>query len=701
LGLSFAASVAAEETKVSEDAFQAAEVTIRSTRIGSTASRMDIPVGEVPATVNVIDQEQLRHTGAREWVSALRYTPGLMAIFTYGGFNSATVRGMQENDLVVLLDGVRDDTYNLAWSSPQGNLAGIESIEVLKGPNSLLYGTGALAGVINRIRKQPSEKAAYELGLGVGSFGSYRATFSATGPLGDLVPGLLYRLDYEGNTKNGFRQNPERRHGVALALKVPLWRGAQMGYHGTFNRDRYDHPDPGLPIDTAQKKVPINAPLDKNYGHPDDFLEFSGSYNQLTLDQKLMTGLRASVRVSYNPVDYEYMEAEVLDLAGTTITRDFLYMYRHHRPLLAQAELGWKGDGPFKHQGLVGYDFNHFYSYTEFDSNLNYSGYSFPTIDLLNPVETGVRPLPRPDERSITKQVTHSLYAQEWAEPLPWLKVLAAARFDGYQRSTSRDILDANTQETTSVGYVTTNARSAVTYRGGLVLTPLKGLNYYASYSTAFKPVLVRDSSDGRVDFEPEYGRQVEIGMKWEGLDGAVGVNLAVFDIVKSNVLRRIQNVPRLYDQQSEQYSNGFETELFLRPAEGFGIRCGYAYTDARKYSYNEVTQQKTWGRPYVVPMHSATVWFDAALGRGFSAGLGGRYVGDQFADDISNQILMPGYALADAGLYYTKDSWSAELTASNLLDQRRYFTSTITGNNPQLYPGEPLNIQLMGRYSF
>ncbi len=122
--------------------------------------KQNVRLKDIPATVNIIDAHELKARSADQWLSAISYTPGIFAIRNYGGFNTLTIRGLDSRNALLLRDGVRDDTFLIQNSSPMSSFANVERIEIPKGPNSVLYGQGAMAGVINIISKKPKKKRA-------------------------------------------------------------------------------------------------------------------------------------------------------------------------------------------------------------------------------------------------------------------------------------------------------------------------------------------------------------------------------------------------------------------------------------------------------------------------------------------------------------------------------------------------------------
>ncbi|WP_000416048.1 Plug domain-containing protein, partial [Leptospira interrogans] len=115
---------------------------------GLTGMKQNVRLKDIPATVKIIDYKELKARAADQWLSAISYVPGIFVIQNYGGFNTLTIRGLDSRNTLLLKDGARDDTFLIQNSSPMSNLTNVERIEILKGPNSVLYGQGAMAGVI-------------------------------------------------------------------------------------------------------------------------------------------------------------------------------------------------------------------------------------------------------------------------------------------------------------------------------------------------------------------------------------------------------------------------------------------------------------------------------------------------------------------------------------------------------------------------
>jgi hemoglobin/transferrin/lactoferrin receptor protein len=133
--------------------------------VTSTATRAARPIGEVPATVTVIDAEQLQRQNAVRPQDAIRYEPGVS--FSNqplrGGGGNFVIRGIGGNRVLVLTDGVRLPDFpesNLGAGTFTRDFVDLETvrrIEIVRGPASALYGSDAIGGVVNYILKDPAD----------------------------------------------------------------------------------------------------------------------------------------------------------------------------------------------------------------------------------------------------------------------------------------------------------------------------------------------------------------------------------------------------------------------------------------------------------------------------------------------------------------------------------------------------------------
>lgn len=180
-----------------------------------TATRSAKPVGDVVADVTIIDKETIERAGASGLADLLARVPGL-EFARNGGVGNATsvfLRGGESRHTAVLVDGVRLDSQNTSgganWNAIP--LAQIDHIEIVRGPTSAVYGSDAVAGVIQIFTKKGERGFSPSISLGYGSYNTQKLDFSASGGAGVVD----YSIGLSGGRSDGFNirtvatQNPD------------------------------------------------------------------------------------------------------------------------------------------------------------------------------------------------------------------------------------------------------------------------------------------------------------------------------------------------------------------------------------------------------------------------------------------------------------------------------------------------------------
>jgi outer membrane receptor protein involved in Fe transport len=192
-----------------------------------TGTMTTTPVMDTPLDIQVVTQQVLQDQQVTRIDQALRNVSGIT--FTNGGdtsfgnaFDAVVLRGFATDSH--LRDGMRIDSFGSDSELFTQQLANVESIEVLKGPAAILYGAVEPGGVVNIVTKQPQATASETVEQQLGSYGLYRTTLGATGPL-DSAGNVLYRVDASYDTSGsivdlGFKRDLF----VAPTLKVLIGR---------------------------------------------------------------------------------------------------------------------------------------------------------------------------------------------------------------------------------------------------------------------------------------------------------------------------------------------------------------------------------------------------------------------------------------------------------------------------------------------
>lgn len=211
------------------------------------ATKVNVPLRDVPQAVNVVPKAVLRDQNALSVQDALQNVPGLSFSVGDGQRDQVTIRGFTAiSDQFV--DGVRDDALYYR------DLSNIERIEVLKGPASVLYGRGSAGGLINRVTKKPVVDPLQEVGATIGSKGQRRAEFDV-GTTG-VEQTVLFRVTGALEDSTGFRnQYFLQRQAIAPSAIFRLGRALLHKSEG-----RRDYPSPRRNYATAPTGTVLGRP---------------------------------------------------------------------------------------------------------------------------------------------------------------------------------------------------------------------------------------------------------------------------------------------------------------------------------------------------------------------------------------------------------------------------------------------------------
>jgi iron complex outermembrane receptor protein len=677
------------------DSLKLEEVTIISKKKNQfkTTSKLDVPLRDMPMTLNVISGEVLKQQGVDDMVSAMRNVSGVRPVATYGAFQNFVIRGFQ--DFVLLIDGFRDERHNISNSAPMSNLANVDRIEVLKGPASVLYGHSALGGVINVIRKKPSFVPQYDFSVGYGSFNNRRITAGAAGAITKKV---AYRTDFGISEDTGWRKAGSSRSTAYLALDYNIAKNEQLNFQIGLSKDRYNN-DAGIPIDPLTNAFPIGVKLDNRYNVPQDFLDFKRMDLQLRYSKTLKSGLSLTNSMGYTIDDIDYFSTESLNLTAdkTGVERGYFNFNHKTKPFQNTLDLAYslKKCG-IEHKLIAGYSLGLLDRKTFWDNPLRSKMAS--TLSFVNPQENqGLIPTENDKVRNIN-EVSHGFYLQDYIVFSPKLKALIAGRYDIFNGKYSTDDIATATQ-TEKKGVESDRNSTALTYRLGLVFQPTTQLTLFSSYSTFFKPSRQVPTDDSVL--YPEKGNQWEAGLRFD-INPFISLNTSAYTILKNDMV--VSLGAGKFDQASAARSKGIETELTAQWTKGFQTIAGYAYTDARFESYTSKVAgagnlaDKTL---QFVPKNQFNIWssyqIQSGILDGFAIGAGGNYSSSNFTN-TKNTVELAAYTLVNTSFSYSVNGMKINFLINNVLNSD-YFTAAINGT--QLYPGAPRNYMMVLSYKF
>lgn len=228
------------QAQASADALETPGTATTLEGVTSTATRSPRPIAQVPATVTVIEAEQLERQNAVRPQDAIRYEPGVS--FSNqplrGGGGNFIIRGIGDNRVRVLTDGVRLPDFpesNIGAGTFTRDFVDLETvrrIEIVRGPASALYGSDAIGGVVNYILKDPGDFLGPDRNVFLsgrlgysGADRSFTETVTGAARHGPVEAMLLYtRRDGHELTPNGRLSPNPQDYSVNTFLARALWR---------------------------------------------------------------------------------------------------------------------------------------------------------------------------------------------------------------------------------------------------------------------------------------------------------------------------------------------------------------------------------------------------------------------------------------------------------------------------------------------
>lgn len=643
----------------------------------TAGTKLPVPIRDVPQSIQVVPRQVIEDQGAvriQEVVqnvsSVYRSNANFGDVFAFRGFQAGGSSGSLRDGLPERRESRRDE-------------AGIERIEVLKGPGSVLYGRLQPGGAINYVTKQPLFTHGIGVELKANSFGMWRPTFDLNTVALDRKLGLRVTGAVEqGGDFVDFSFSDRTSIGTTVALQPSQNTKVSLELELFEDRRMFDQ---GIPVQGAG---PAPLPVTLFLGEPSDYLKTSDRLYGYAIEQTLGPAwkLRHVTRAYSALIEDARTTMRFLDPVTGDLPRDFNSNRRDRTQLTTQLEL--TGDVHLigmRHLLLVGTD----YDYAGNDSKFYGSAPrlpSAPTINVFNPVygQFSTRSLPTTtDADEFIKG--YGLYVQDLIELRPSWKLLLGGRFDAAKNSSENRLRTPR---------VTVQADDRdFSPRAGLVWQPARVLSLYTSYSQSFSPVLGADVS-GRL-FQPETGKQYEAGAKTEWFGGRLAATTAVYQIQKQNIRVPDPANAGFSIQTGEVTSDGLEFDVSGSPVPGLNLIGNVAFTRAR---ISRDTRANLRGnRPQNVPPAGAGLWASyeppsRGWWQGLGGGLGVYYVGDKAGSD-ANTFFLPSYTRWDTGIWYGQKQWRLSLKVNNLFDTR-YFENSNSGSfSFRCYPGAPRHV--------
>lgn len=628
-------------------------------RQNTTASRLDISAFDLPASADSLSAATIAARGDLLVKDAVTRSTGLTDSSSPGSGISYSARGFNGNNAIAMLENGQRLLVGSSTATYPADPWGYETIDVLRGPGSVIHGSGATGAVINAVRKAPRRASSLEILGGIGGGESVRAGIGATGALGEQG---AFRIDAYAGRSDGFIDRGESRHGkiltsmtTTLAPGVTLY--AQLD-HAEQEPIRYF----GTPL--------VNGGLaerlrDQNYNAGDAVLRFVDDKAVARLHWQAAPNLEISNELAYftSRRDWRNIESYAYDAMRDVVERSDYIGIRHDQEQTAnRLEARWKTGA---NQVVAGWEastinFRHI-------NNSPYGGASTVTPSGFDPGSFWDTPDPfRPN--FATDTTAHAFYLEDAWRVDERLLLTAGARHDRYKIDRRNLLADS--------GHFQTILRSnSVRVGASWKLAPDTSL--YGQVSTGSDPLtslLSMTLANSR--FKLTDARQVEAGVKQMLAGGRAEWTAALYRIRKDDIITRDPINPALSVQGGSQTSRGAEVSASVSLAPGWRMDANLAYTDAE---FDELLEagnvSRAGNRPADVPKVSSNLWLTHRAGDWrTSAGL--RYVGERFISNANTQAL-PAYTTLDASIGWALSrNVQLQLNVRNLTDKLYAITS-------------------------
>lgn len=683
-------------TNISANGLGSSTQGTRSYTTGSTntATRLPMSLRETPQSVTVITRQRMDDQNIQSLDEVARTTTGIT--YTKIGTDRSTyyARGFEVNDLQ--FDGIPSnisENYSMDVMSTS-NMALYDRVEVVRGANGLMQGTGNPSAAINLVRKRPT--ADFRLGaeLGAGSWDNYRSQVDVSGPLTDSGNVRGRAVAYY-NTSGSYRDGASKDNQLLYLIgEADLDESTVLAVGATIQQDNSNGYDWGglntradgsfYPLSRSTSLAGDWAYLDRN-----NYNLFSDLTHQFDNDWKLTLALNSI-----------WSDAGFLSSYPARTSGD------NYRLVVSQADyrdrqlgLDLYATGPFK---LLGRDHQLMFGANsrkdDFDVGIH-TATNTPSINI-NTFDYSAIPTPainknaQSDYHYVRKE--RGLYGATRLSLSDDLSLILGTRLSWSDYQVSSPSSNDQYKE---------NGR-AIPY-AGLVYDLSDNHTLYTSYTEIYRTQSYYGV--GNKLLQPVEGDNYEIGIKSEYFGGRLNTALALFQTELSNMPEATAG-PRVcgvtgssacYQEGGEVRNRGFEVEVSGQPLEGWNLSAGYTYSDPQYVAgLNKGSDYYT-----RIPRRLLKVSTDYQLPGildQWRAG-GDLYMQSRTSTTASSyDIEQSGYALLNLHAHYQINrQFSLQYNLNNALD-KTYYQSLPTSNNfGGLFYGDPRNVALTLRYQY
>ena len=640
----------------------------------ASATKTMTPLRDVPQSVTVVTHELIKDQMMMSMGDVMRYVPGITVHQGENNRDQVIIRG-NSSSADFFMNGVRDDVQYYR------DLYNLDRVEVLKGPNALIFGRGGAGGVVNRVTKDAGFMPVRELSLQAGTFDNRRFTMDVGQPLNGKVAVRFNGL-YENS--DSFRDFVGiERYGATPSVTVNASDRTKVSFRYEYLHDSRGA-DRGI---TSFQGVPADVDPSTFYGNPN------------------LSDVRADVNIGSATIEHRF---NGVTLRNTTALANYDRFYQNFVPgavtpdksqvtltaynnatdrtnLFNQTDATMVAHtGGLRHTVLAGAEFGH-----QLTDNFRNTGFFNDTAtSILAPYSAPTISTPVTFRQNTADADNHvvanvaAAYVQDQIDLSSHLLALAGVRFDRFEL----DYHDNRANLTRE------RPDNLVSPRAGLVYKPIVPVSIYTSYSVSYLPGSGDQFSsltNITEQLKPEQFTSYEVGAKWEARPG-LSLTTAVYRLDRTNTRSTDPNEPTRIVQTGSQRTNGFELGANGYVTMRWSVAGGYAFQDA--YVSQATASAVAGAQVGQVPHHTFSLWNNYQVLPKVGAALGIVHRSDMFAA-IDNTVTLPAYTRADAAAFFTATrQLRFQVNIENLFD-KKYFINA--DSNTNISPGFPRAVRV------
>ena len=649
----------------------------------STATKTDTRIRDIPQSISVITEEQIKDQSLLGLKDAIQYSPGVMAGQGEGNRDSIWFRGNQStSDLFV--DGVRDDVQYYR------DLYNIDRVEVLMGPNGMIFGRGGVGGVINRVVKEAAWENKNEIKIQGGAYDHKRSSVDLNNRIDET---LAVRVNAMIEDSGSFRQGVESERKAinpTFTFKPSDKTKVVVGME-YFNDKRTS--DRGIPsLSNGLQSYPYSTSRSTFFGNasqsPNEAIVKNG---YAIIDHTFDNGVSIKNHTRFSDYDKYYQNVYAnSQVSNGLVTIDGYYDNTQRQNFFNQTDLTYNfKTGSVSHKLLTGLEIG-------LQENENYRILATPISGVAASNPFASLTFNSSKSRNTSTDISNqAIYIQDQIYLNEQFQIIAGLRYDKFKTKFNDSVAPANSAAIND---------QFISPRVGLVYKPIEPVSLYTNYSLSYLPRTgeqLTSLTSSIKSFDPEKFTNIEAGIKYDLLQ-SFSISSAIYRLERSKMAITDPSNSSNTIIVDGQVTKGFELGVAGKLFDSYSMYGGYTYQDA------EITKNQGGPTPIAsgatlghVPKHTFSLWNKYEINETWSAALGVVSRSDMYAatPTTTTAVNLPGYTRVDAAIYANINKQTKlQLNIENLLD-KTYYQSAHNNNN--IMYGYPLTARATVTYTF